>query len=106
VARQEYTKTEEKMDAAVDWFRRECAAVEIRVNGRVTSALLDRVRVTLPGDNESIPLEEVASVNVKDGTTLVVSVFEDHVRAFRLNREIVDLLNVTVDLQARRERDL
>ena len=46
----------------------------------MTSALLDRVRVVLPGEDESVPLEEVASISVKDGTTLIISVFEDHVR--------------------------
>ena len=68
------------MTASVDWFRRECAAAEVRVDGRVTSALLDRVRVILPGgDGSSTPLEEVASIGVKDGTTLIVTVFDDHV---------------------------
>ena len=80
VARQEYSKAEEKMNAAVDWFRRECAAAEVRVDGRVTSALLDRVRVILPGgDGSAVSLEEVASVGVKDGTTLIITVFEDNV---------------------------
>ncbi|KAF8647985.1 hypothetical protein AX16_006415 [Volvariella volvacea WC 439] len=82
-ALEEYHKAESQMQTAVDWFRRECATLESRASGRVTPALLDPVRVKLPGKgktggaNAGLPLEEVATVGVRDGSTLLVTVFEE-----------------------------
>jgi hypothetical protein len=82
-SRQEYTKAEEKMTVALDWFSRECNMIEMRCSGRVTPALLDPVRVVLPGaPNESVGLEELATVGVRDGSTLLVTVFDDHVCSY------------------------
>lgn len=79
-AQQEYSKVESTMATAVDWFRKECNALESRANGRVTPALLDPVRVNLPGADGGanwVRLEEVATVGVKDGSTLIITVFDD-----------------------------
>ncbi|KAF5369257.1 hypothetical protein D9758_002631 [Tetrapyrgos nigripes] len=76
-AREEYKKCEEKMIAAVEWFRKECAAVETRASGRVTPHLLAPVRVKLPDSDQSFRLEEVATVGVKDGSMLLVTVFDE-----------------------------
>jgi hypothetical protein len=78
---EEHGKCDAKMQAAVDWYRREVAASESRAAGRVTPALLSPVRVALPG-GQSAKLEEIATVGVKEGTTLVVTVFEEAVRVF------------------------
>ncbi|KAK7046716.1 Rhodanese domain-containing protein [Favolaschia claudopus] len=77
-ARAEYAKADEKMKAAVEWYRKECAGVESRANGRVTPAVLDPVRVRLPasGDHE-YRLEEVATVGVRDGSTLIITIFDE-----------------------------
>lgn len=80
-AREEYTKCEGKMQAAVEWFRKDCAASEARAGGRVTPAILDSVRVTLPGSTEPYRLEALATVGVRDGTTLIITVFEEQVKA-------------------------
>ncbi|KAH7924690.1 ribosome recycling factor [Leucogyrophana mollusca] len=78
-ARLEYGKAEAKMGAAVEWYRKEVAALETRASGRVTPALLAPVRVELPGkDKEFVKLEEVATVGVRDGSTLIITVFEEH----------------------------
>ena len=83
-SRQEYTKAEEKMQAAIEWFRRECAAAEARSSGRVTPSLLDPVRVVLPGaPNEPVRLDELATVGVRDGSALLITVFEEHVCIFQ-----------------------
>ncbi|KAK7451056.1 hypothetical protein VKT23_012731 [Stygiomarasmius scandens] len=76
-AREEYKKCEEKMKAAIDWFRKECASVETRASGRVTPALLAPVKVRLPDVDQHFRLEEVATVGVKDGSLLLVTVFEE-----------------------------
>ena len=81
VSSDEYKKTEGKMQTVLEWFRKEVAALETRATGRVTPALLSPVRVKVPGgsDSRGVRLEEVATVGVKEGTTLLVTVFEEHV---------------------------
>ncbi|KAF7324936.1 Protein kinase domain-containing protein [Mycena kentingensis (nom. inval.)] len=74
-AREEYARAEEKMKTAVEWFRKECAGVETRATGRVTPAVLDPVRVNL--DGREVRLVEVATVGVRDGSTLLVTVFDE-----------------------------
>lgn len=81
-AREEYAKAEEAMSQAVDWFRKECAASEARALGRVTPALLSPVRVKVPGTPKSFQLEELATVGVREGTTLLITLFDEHVRCF------------------------
>jgi len=75
----EYNKAETAMRTAVEWFRKECAASETRVAGRVTPALLSPVRVKLPDNPASVKLEEVATVGVREGSTLMVTLFDEHV---------------------------
>lgn len=80
-AQEEYGKCESKMKAAVEWYRKEVGGLETRASGRVTPALLSPVRVTIPArGSDSLRLEDIATVGVKDGSTLIVTVFEEHVR--------------------------
>ena len=79
-ARLEYGKAEAKMSAAVEWYRKEVAGLETRASGRVTPALLSPVRIELPGKGKDLAkLEDIATVGVRDGSTLIISVFEEHV---------------------------
>ena len=76
----EYQKCEEKMVTAVEWYRREVAKMETRVSGRVTPEILAPVSVKIPGRGANgVRIEEVATVGVKDGSVLIVTVFEDSV---------------------------
>ncbi|KAJ7039862.1 ribosome recycling factor domain-containing protein [Mycena alexandri] len=75
--RLDYAKTDEKMKAAVDWYRKECAGIESRATGRVTPAVLDPVRVKLPDAEKEFRLDEVATVGVRDGSTLLITIFEE-----------------------------
>jgi len=78
-AMRDYEAAEAKMKTAVDWFRREVAGMEARLGGRVAPDVLNPVRVALP-DAEGAPpakLAEVATIGVQEGTTLVVTVFEE-----------------------------
>lgn len=84
--RTEYASAEDRMSTAVGWFRKEVAALETRATGRVTPALLAPVRVERSSGGgksragtESVKLEEVATVGVKDGSVLIVTVFDEHV---------------------------
>ncbi|KAF8156637.1 ribosome recycling factor domain-containing protein [Crassisporium funariophilum] len=77
-ARLEYTKAEDAMKTSVEWFRKECAASESRALGRVTPALLSPVRVKLPDNPQSVKLEELATVGVREGSTLLITLFDEH----------------------------
>ncbi|KAG6335343.1 hypothetical protein ID866_3754 [Astraeus odoratus] len=78
-ARLEYKKAETKMSSVVEWYRREVASFETRASGRVTPALLSPVRVEAYGKgSDPVKLEEVATVGVKDGSMLLVTVFDEH----------------------------
>jgi ribosome recycling factor len=93
-AREEHARASAAMASSVEWFRREVAQLDVRASGRVTPQLLDPVRVSLPhvihkeeGASESssrtppkVRLEELATVGVRDGSSLVVTVFEPQVR--------------------------
>lgn len=87
-AREEHARASAAMDSSVEWFRREVAQLDARASGRVTPQLLDPVRVSLPHKEEGasaplkVRLEEVATVGVRDGSSLVVTVFEPQVRPF------------------------
>jgi len=70
------------MQTSVDWFRKECAASENRALGRVTPALLSPVRVKLPENPKGVKLEELATIGVREGSTLLVTLFNEHVRLF------------------------
>ena len=81
-AQEEYAKAESAMSVAVDWFRKECAASEARALGRITPAMLSPVRVKIPGMAKSLHLEEVATVGVREGTILLITLYDEHVRFF------------------------
>ncbi|KAJ3729647.1 ribosome recycling factor domain-containing protein [Lentinula raphanica] len=76
-AQEEYANVERKMTAAVDWFRKECASLETRANGRVTPDLLSSVRVKFPKDDHAFKLEEVSTVGVRNASELIITVFEE-----------------------------
>ncbi|KAK0231433.1 hypothetical protein IW262DRAFT_1454445 [Armillaria fumosa] len=59
------------MKSTVEWLRRDCADAAACVSGRVTPALLANVRV------QGQKLEQVATVGIRDGSMLVVTVFEE-----------------------------
>lgn len=74
------------MVVAVEWYRKEVAKMETRVSGRVTPEILAPVSVKIPGRGANgVRIEEVATVGVKDGSVLVVTVFEDSVSDFDLS---------------------
>jgi ribosome recycling factor len=76
----EYRKCEERMLAAVEWYRKEVAKMENRASGRVTPEILAPVSVKIPGRGANgVGIEAVATVGVKDGSVLIVTVFEDSV---------------------------
>ncbi|KZT10393.1 ribosome recycling factor [Laetiporus sulphureus 93-53] len=81
-AGEEYTKAEGKMKAILDKYRKDVAGLELRASGRVTPAILSPVRVVLPdhdnADSKGVRLEEIATVGVREGTTLLITVFEEH----------------------------
>ncbi|KAJ2936846.1 hypothetical protein H1R20_g265, partial [Candolleomyces eurysporus] len=77
-ALKEYEKAEHTMQTAVEWFRKECAGYETRASGRVTPAILSPVRVKLPDDPTEHPLEALATVGVREGTTLLITLFDEH----------------------------
>jgi ribosome recycling factor len=81
-AREEYDKCETAMKASVDYFRKDCAAAENRALGRVTPALLSPVRVKLPDAPNGVRLEELATVGVREGSILVITLFSEHVNRF------------------------
>ena len=77
---EEFAKAEKKMQAAVEWYRKEVASLETRASGRVTPALLSSVRVALPNSHgELFKLEDLATVGVRDGSTLLVTVYDEGV---------------------------
>lgn len=94
-AREEFARADAKMAGCVEWLRREVSRLEARASGRVTPQLLAPVRVSVPAAGPSAAstapasseakkgarLEELATVGIRDGTTLIVSVFDPHVSA-------------------------
>ncbi len=78
-AREEYAKAESNMRTPVEWFRKECTEAESRANGRITPALLKPVRVKMDDVDGTVGLEQVATVGIRDGTTLIVTVFDEQV---------------------------
>lgn len=69
-----------KMDTTFDWFKREVAQMESRVSGRVVPSLLDPVRVKLKeAGGAAVRLDQVSTVGVRDGNTLVITLFDEAV---------------------------
>ncbi|PBK88253.1 hypothetical protein ARMGADRAFT_1084890 [Armillaria gallica] len=85
----EHEKCEDKLKALVEWPRRDCADASARAAGRVMSALLANVRV------KEQKLEEEATVGVRDGSMLVVTVFDEenlkHVEAVIYDAKIASV---------------
>ncbi|KAG5644358.1 hypothetical protein DXG03_008655 [Asterophora parasitica] len=77
-AQEEYGKAESSMKASVEWYRKDCATIETRASGRITPALLSPVRVKLPDVDSEVRLEEVATIGVREGSTLLITVFDEH----------------------------
>ncbi|KAI6027815.1 ribosome recycling factor-domain-containing protein [Pisolithus microcarpus] len=78
-ARSEYQKAETKMSSTVEWFRKEVVAFETRATGRVTPSLLSPVKVEVHGKGKDpVKLEDIATVGVKDGSLLIVTVFDEN----------------------------
>jgi len=83
-AREEFARADTKMTAYVERLRREVAQLEARASGRVTPQLLAPVRIPVALTSSSasteggkkLRLEELATVGVRDGSTLVVTVFD------------------------------
>ena len=80
-ARDELARADAKMAASVEWLRREVAQLEARASGRVTPQLLAPVRVSLESSSgaRKAQLEEIATVGVRDGSSLIVTVFDPQV---------------------------
>src|SRR5712671_1990653 len=85
-AREEFARADAKMAACVERLRREVAQLEARASGRVTPQLLAPVRITVAPTSSSsasggkkLRLEELATVGVRDGSTLIVTVFDPQV---------------------------
>jgi hypothetical protein len=90
-AREEFARADAKMASRVEWLRREVSQLEARASGRVTPQLLAPVRVSVSSAGHSAAasassdakkgakLEELATVGVRDGTTLIVTVFDPQV---------------------------
>lgn len=91
-AQAEYDKASAKMIAAVDWLRKEIAGLEARGIGRVTPAVLDSVRVVLPDSPKAARLEEVATVGVREGTNLIITLYEDEVRKLCLHTTVASYI--------------
>ncbi|KAF8595527.1 ribosome recycling factor [Ceratobasidium sp. AG-I] len=75
---QQIEQAGQKMNATVEWYKRELAQMEARVSGRVVPSLLDPVRVKLKGNTGApLRLDEVATVGVRDGNVLVITLFDE-----------------------------
>lgn len=75
---------DEKLQASLRWLKEQARSVEIRSSGRVVPDVLDGVKVLIENEDGSqgnfeVGLREVATVGVKNGNVLVVTVFEEHV---------------------------
>ncbi|KAG8824659.1 hypothetical protein FRC18_010476 [Serendipita sp. 400] len=76
---------DERMQSSIRWFREQARNVETRSSGRVVPDILDGIKVTIAMDPENksagnmeVGLKDIATVGVKHGNTLVVSVFEEY----------------------------
>lgn len=72
-------QAEGKMRSVVDRFVKELAMLETRAGGRVNPSLLDSIHIPSTGNRDKLKLSEVATVGVKEGYTLVITLFDDKV---------------------------
>lgn len=75
-------QTEGKMRSAVDHFVKELGTLETRASGRVNPSLLDPIRIPSADGRGKLKLNEVATVGVKEGHTLVITLFDDKVSQY------------------------
>ena len=71
--------TGEKMAGSVAYYEKQIAVLESRASGRVMPSLLEGVKVPSVQGDVRYKLRDVASIGVKEGTTLLVTVFEPSV---------------------------
>ena len=87
-AQAEADKVNKKMAGVVEWCRKEMVLLENQALGRVTPAILDSVRVDISGEEGAgdgtthVKLQDIATVGVKEGTVLVVTLFDEDVSLF------------------------
>ena len=99
---EEKRNLDEKMAASVRWFKAQVALTETRTSGRATPTMLDSVWVELP-DMPSQKLAEVATVGVKDLSTLLITAYEAEVWLLVAFRNLLTLVPVS---QAHREGNI
>lgn len=75
---EEKRNLDEKMAASVRWFKAQATLTETRTSGRAMPTMLDSVRVELP-DMPPQKLVDVATVGVKDLSTLLITAYEAEV---------------------------
>ncbi|KAG8686208.1 hypothetical protein FRC08_012685 [Ceratobasidium sp. 394] len=97
----------QKMDATLEWYKRELAQMETRASGRVMPSLLDPVRVRLKSGGGAVSrLDEVATVGVKDGNVLVITVFDEgnlkEVESSIINAQIPNMIPQRADARTLR----
>ena len=90
--------------------------MEMQGSGRVTPDVLKPVRVVLPesqsqsdGEVCACALEEVATVGVRDGTTILVTVFAENVRPLFLVFIVISKpaeIRTSSDIETRRKSHL
>lgn len=73
-----FESTEVEIKQILELCKRDLKELEFRASGRVTPELLSPVRVQVLG-KKPCRLEELATVGVRDGTTLVITVFDESV---------------------------
>jgi ribosome recycling factor len=67
------------MASTVDHFVKELCTLENRASGRVNPSILDPIRVQSTDGRGKLKLREVATIGVKEGHTLVITLFDDKV---------------------------
>ncbi|KZS97285.1 ribosome recycling factor [Sistotremastrum niveocremeum HHB9708] len=91
----ELEKVAAKIQSTITWFKKQLAEIQSRGSGRVTPAILDSVRVEA-GTRGIVKLDQVSTVGVRDGTTLMINVFEDemtkHVEKALYNSKIPNVI--------------
>jgi ribosome recycling factor len=73
-----FDAAEVRMKKILEIFRKDAKDMEFRASGRINSDLLSPVRIPME-DGKLVKLEDVATVGVRDGTALVITVFDDTV---------------------------
>src|ERR1700761_1718602 len=74
---QVYDTTESTMQATSKKIKDEVVEMEMRASGRVTPDLLNPVRVEAKGS--LVKLSDVATIGVRDGNNLIITVFDETV---------------------------